>query len=102
MTTAPTVAEMFGDAVESPSKTEVIIEQAKFKMLQGMWSMRTEFERTPDQASDFFLGLLLGTAMIAAKAEYDEQVRINSMCQYFAEEFAHLDDDGNLIDPPAD
>ena len=93
------VAQLFGDAVESPSKTEVIIEQARFKSLQGLWSIRSDFERSPDQAFDFFLGGILGMAMLAAKLECEEGERIASACEYYAAEFAHLDDDGNLVDP---
>ena len=54
----------------------------------------------PDEAFDFFLGGMLGMAMLAAKCEYEEQERINCRCAYYEEEFAYLDDDGNLVDPP--
>ena len=93
------VAQMFGDAVQSPSQTEVIIEQSKFKALQGLWSIRSDFDRSPDKAVDFFLGGILGMAMLAAKLECEEGERIASACEYYAAEFAHLDDDGNLVDP---
>lgn len=93
-------ATMFNNAVQSPSVTEVIIEQSKFKTLQGLWSIRNDFDRSPDEAFDFFLGGFLGMTMMATKLEYEEQERINSGCEYYAAEFAHLDDDGNLIDPP--
>ena len=93
---------MFRDAVQNPSSTEVIIEQSKFKTLQGLWSIRNDFDRSPDEAFDFFLGGILGMAMMLEKVAYEEQERINSANAYYAEEFAFLDDDGNLIDPPAE
>ena len=95
-------ATMFRDAVQNPSQTEVIIEQSKFKALQGLWSIRNDFDRSPDEAFDFFLGGILGSAMMLAKLEFEEQERINSRCAYYEAEFAFLDDDGNLIDPPAE
>ena len=94
------VAQMFGDIVVSPTQTEVLLENSKFKTLQGLWSIRNEFDRDPKEAFDFFLGGLLGMAMLAAKCEYEEQERINSRNLYYSEEFAYLDDDGNLVDPP--
>ena len=96
------VAAMFNDIVVSPTKTEVLLENSKFKTLQGLWSIRNDFDRSPAEAFDFFLGGILGMAMLAAKLEYEEQERINSACAYYAEEFAYLDDDGNLVDPPAE
>ena len=93
-------AKMFRDAVRSTSQTEVIIEQSKFKALQGLWSIRNDFDRDPKDAFDFFLGGILGMAMVAAKLEYEEGERINSRCEYYAEEFAGLDDDGNYVNPP--
>ena len=95
-------ATMFRDAVQNPSATEVIIEQSKFKTLQGLWSIRSDFDRDPKEAFDFFLGGILGMAMMLEKLAYEEQERINSANAYYAEEFAFLDDDGNLIDPPAE
>ena len=40
--------------------------------------------------------------MMLAKLEFEEQERINCRNAYYAEEFAFLDDDGNLIDPPVE
>ena len=56
---------------KNPSQTEVITEQLKFKMLQGLWSIRSDFDRSLDEAFDFFLGGILGLTMMAAKLEYE-------------------------------
>ena len=95
------VAEMFEDAVNSYSRTETILEQSKYKCLTGLWAIRSDFEQDSDKACDFFIGAIMGMAMIAAKAEYEERERILSTNTYYASEFAGLDDDGNFVDPPA-
>ena len=99
--TSYSVAEMFEDALKSYSRTETILEQSKYKCLTGLWAIRSDFEQDSDKACDFFIGAIMGMAMIAAKAEYEERERKLSQCQYYANEFAGLDDDGNLVDPPA-
>ena len=68
-------------------------------MLTGLWAIRSDFEQDSDKACDFFIGAIMGMAMIAAKAEYEERERILSTNTYYASEFAGLDDDGNFVDP---
>ena len=46
------------------------------------------------------VGGILGSAMMLAKLEFEEQERINSRYAYYEVEFAFLDDDGNLVGPP--
>ena len=98
----PSVAEMFGDIVESQSQTEMLIEQSRFRALQGLWAIRSDFDRDPKEAFDFFLGAILGMAMLAAKLEYETDEEIRCRCQYYAEEFGGLDDFGNMVNPPAE
>ena len=89
---------MFNEAVKSKSQTETIIEQSKFKALQGLWAIRSDFEQPEDDAVDFFLGGLLGMAMMAAKLQYEEQRR-QAPISYYEEEFLIPDENGNLVDP---
>ena len=79
----------FIEMAASDSKTEIIIKQGEFQALKGLWVINGVDEAAaPEQkpADEFFLGILLGSALILERCAMAEDQYQNRRCEFYGDD----------------